>query len=93
MDEVKPSDGNIETGIYYVETNIHFPLKGNGWYFDDTIDKSLQYKIINHDDIKYQLKPSDVLSSNIFETFIYDVYNKFEPAHANSSKLAINGFI
>ena len=93
MDEVKPFDGNIDTGIYYVETNNYFPLKGNGWYFDDTIEKSLQYKIINHDDIKYQLKPSYVLSSNHFETFIYDVYDKFEPIHENGGKLAINCFI
>ena len=84
MDEVQPFDGNIETGIYYVETDNYFLLKGNGWYFDDTIEKSVQYKIINHDDIKYQLKPSYVLSGNHFEEFIYDVYDKFEPTYDNS---------
>ena len=44
-------------------------------------------------DVKYQLNPSYVLISNHFETFIYDVYDKFEPTHANGGKLAINGFI
>jgi len=41
-DEVKPFDGVIETGMYYVETINYFPLKGNGWYFDDTIEKGNQ---------------------------------------------------
>jgi hypothetical protein len=29
-DEVKHFDGVIDTGLYYVETNNYFPLKGNG---------------------------------------------------------------
>ena len=36
-DEVKPLDGTIETGMYFVTTSHYFPLKGNGWYIDDTV--------------------------------------------------------
>ena len=45
-DEVKPFDGTIETGMYFITTTNYFPLKGNGWYFDDTVDKALKYNLI-----------------------------------------------
>jgi len=92
-DEVEPFDGFIDTGMYYVETTNSFPLKGNGWYFDDTIEKSLRYKLITIADIKYQVKPSYTLKPNHFESFVNDVYNKFEPTYDNGGKTSINGFI
>ena len=42
-DEVKAFDGTIETGMCFVITNNSFPLKGNGWCFDDTVEKSIQH--------------------------------------------------
>ena len=87
-DEVKPFDGNIATGIYYVETDNWFPLKQNGWYYDDTVEKAIKHSIITYDNIKYQIKPSYVLNANHFEKFVKDVFDKFV-----SPKLAINGFI
>jgi len=93
-DEVKPFDGVIDTGLYYVETNNYFPLKGNGWYFDDTIEKAITYKLIKYENIIYQLKPSFTLKPNHFEAFVHDVYGKFEPIYDGSGgKMAINGFI
>jgi hypothetical protein len=93
-DEVKHFDGVIDTGLYYVETNNYFPLKGNGWYFDDTVEKAIKYKLINQENIIYQLKPSFTLKPNHFEGFIKDVYGKFEPTYNKSGgKLAINGFV
>jgi hypothetical protein len=35
FDEVKPFDGEIEAGFYYVETDNFFPFKGAGWYDAD----------------------------------------------------------
>ena len=93
-DEVKHFDGAIDTGLYYVETNNYFPLKGNGWYFDDTVEKAIKYKLINQGNIIYQLKPSFTLKPNHFEGFVNDVYSKFEPTHDKSGgKFAINGFV
>ena len=93
-DEVKHFDGAIDTGLYYVETNNYFPLKGNGWYFDDTVEKAIKYKLINQGNIIYQLKPSFTLKPNHFEGFVHDVYSKFEPTHDKSGgKFAINGFV
>ena len=45
-DEVKPFDGTIDAGMYFIETDNCFPLKGNGWYYDDTIEKALNYNLI-----------------------------------------------
>eukprot|EP00973_Karenia_brevis_P045230 6264827-Karenia_brevis.AAC.1 len=53
-DEVEQFDGNIETGMYFIVTLNYFPLKGNGWYFDDTVEKALKYSLISKEDIKYQ---------------------------------------
>jgi hypothetical protein len=40
MDEVKPFDisMSIDAGIYFVETDNYFPLRGNGWYSHAMID-------------------------------------------------------
>ena len=45
-DEVKTFDGTIETGMHFVITSNSFPLKGNGWHFDDTVEKSITYALI-----------------------------------------------
>ena len=92
-DEVEQFDGNIETGMYFIVTLNYFPLKGNGWYFDDTVEKALKYSLISKEDIKYQVKASCSLEQYHFKEFVKDVYDKFEPTHANGGKLAINGFI
>ena len=92
-DEVKPFDGIIETGMYFVTTPNYIPLKGNGWYFDDIVEKALEYKLIQHEDTKYQVNTSYALGQYHFKQFVLDVYEKFEPTHANDGKLAINGFI
>ena len=76
-----------------IETNIYnIVLRGNGWYFDDTVEKLLKYKLITKSNIKYQVKASYNLLPNHFEKFVDDVYDKFEPTYANGGKLAINGF-
>ena len=92
-DEVKKFDGTIDTGMYYIVTSNYFPLKGNGWYFDDTVDKALKYNLITKNNIKYQVKASCFLDQYHFKQFVEDVYDKFEPTHGNGGKLAINGFI
>ena len=92
-DEVKPFDGSIDTGLYFVSTTNYRPLRGNGWYFDDTVEKALKHSLISETDIIYQRKPSYVLPPDHFKQFVLDVYQKFEPTCANGGKLAVNGFI
>ena len=92
-DEVKPFDGTIDAGMYFIETDNCFPLKGNGWYYDDTIEKALNYNLIKKVNIKYQLKASYTLQQHHFKQFVLDVYEKFEPTHLDGGKRAINGFV
>ena len=92
-DEVKPFDSSIDTGLYFVSTTNYRPLRGNGWYFDDTVEQALKHNIISETDIIYQNKPSYVLPPDHFKQFVLYVYPKFEPTYANGGKLAVNGFI
>ena len=92
-DEVKPFDGTIETGMYFVTTSNYFPLKGDGWYFDDTVEKALKYALITKEDLRYQVKAACSLEQYHFKQLVKDVYDKFEQHFGNGGKLAINGFI
>ena len=88
-DEVKPFDGAIDAGRYYVETTDYFALNGSGWYCDSVVEKALTYKLIRRERIKYQMKASVVLKPYHFKQFVLDVYDKFELC----GKHTINGFI
>ena len=87
-DQAEIYDGKIEPGMYFIETENYRPLKGNGWYWDIVVEKALNYGLIDHDDIKYQVKSSNQLDSDHFKKFVLNVYEKF-----NEPKLAVNGFI
>ena len=88
FDEIKPFDGKIEAGFYGIESKNFFPFHGNGFYIADLIDYALKQNIIKLEQIKYQYKPSTVLSVNYFKKFINAVYKNFE-----NPKAAINGMI
>jgi hypothetical protein len=37
FDEVKPFDGDIKAGYYYIDNDNFFPFKGAGWYDADLV--------------------------------------------------------
>ena len=88
FDEIKPFDGIIEAGCYYIETDNFFPLHGNGAYDADLIDFAVKENIITKEQIKYKYIPSIVLPIDYSKKFIEAVYKNFE-----NPKEAINGFI
>ena len=88
IDCVEPYDQTIKTGFYYIETDNFNPCHGNGWYADIFVCEALHLKIITHDDIKYQIKSSRMLSPRFFEDFVNAVVKNF-----NKYKQANNGFI
>jgi hypothetical protein len=94
MDKVEPFDGKIQTGFYFITTENYKPLKGNGWYCDYVVDKAINLKIINKENIIYQLKSSHVIPSDNFYDFIRKVYYLCEVFEdIKYAKTAINGFI
>ena len=88
FDEIKPFDGKIEAGFYYIETKNFFPFRGNGFYIADLIEYAFNKEIIKMDQIEYQYKPSIALPANYFKKFITAVYKNFE-----NPKAAINGLV
>ena len=86
-DEIEKYVNNIVAARYYVETTEAFALEGKGWYCDSLTKKTLQYKLITEEYIKYQLKTSLSVKQNHFKQFVLDVYDKSE-----CHKQAINGY-
>ena len=83
FDEVKPFDGKLEAGYYFVEvphTNQHFDIfsRGNGWYEAEMVAYGVENDIIDPEYIKYMYKPSTVLPADYFKDFIEFVYMHFE---------------
>ena len=88
IDLIQPFDKTITTGTYFVTTTNCNPLHGNGWYADAVVCDALDVGIITYDDIKYQIKASNVLSPQFFQAFVENIVNNF-----NGYKKANNGFI
>ena len=87
VDEFK--GGRIHPGLYYVETDNYFPLRGNGWYYHNMICYCLENNIIKLDNIKYIIKSSLTIKKNYYNKFIDYCYNNIK----DYSKLAINSMI
>jgi len=87
-DFIQPFDGQITTGFYHVITTRSFPFRGNGWYADVFVAEAVQLNLINHDDVKYQIKASNKLNECFFSAFVNTVKQSFD-----SYKQANNGFI
>ncbi len=73
-DEVELFDGDIETGLYFINTERGYPMRGNGWYWDGFVSRALDDNIINKSDIIYQIKAMKHLPSNHFQQFVKDIY-------------------
>ncbi len=88
FDEVKPFDGDIEAGFYYINTTNFFPFKGAGWYDADLVFYACQCEIIKKNNILQQYKASTILDVDNFKSFINEVYNLFDdPKYAINSNL------
>ena len=90
MDQPKPYHGSkLKPGLYYVETESYFPLRGNGWYSQPMIEFCLSQEYIAKQHIKYVLESSLAIPSNYFNEFIDYCYNQL----GDFAKLSINSMI
>ena len=90
MDEVKPFDisMSIDAGIYFVETDNYFPLRGNGWYSHAMIDYVLGKNIITKENISYVVYSSLTAPKDYFNKFIdyiYGMNDGYEKLKVNST--------
>ena len=90
MDQPEIYNGDTVAGLYYVETQQHFPLRGNGWYYLPMIEYCLTNNLIATSDIKYVVKASLSVDANYYNKFIDYVYGNLNNDFA---KLAVNGMI
>ena len=67
MDIPKPfSKGDIQCGMYYIETGQVFPFRGAGWYSHPLVEYGLQKRILKVEEIKMEFIPSYTLPVNHF---------------------------
>jgi len=81
-DELKP-------GLYFVESDMYFPLRGNGWYSQPMIEFCLNEGYITKEQIKYSIEASLTIPSNYFNDFIDYCYTEL----GEFAKLSINSMI
>jgi hypothetical protein len=91
MDQFKKYDGEKlnKNGLYYIETSLSFPFRGNGFYYYPLINLGLEKGLITNNDIKYVMFGSLTTKHDYYNGFI-DWMNKNIPEHA---KLAVNSMI
>ena len=88
MDEPEIFKNNIKKpGLYYIETDSYFPLRGNGWYSQAMVNYCIKNKFINMEGIKYVIYSSLSISGNYYNDFI-DYLNKNV-----DSKLCVNTMV
>jgi hypothetical protein len=84
--------GKICAGFYYVETEIVFPIRKNGFYPHPMIDYCLKEGLLRMDQIKYEFKPTKTLKNDYFKPFIGFVLDLFKD-FPELAKLSINSII
>jgi hypothetical protein len=60
----------IIEGLYYIETDSYFPLRGNGWYYHSLVQYCLDNKIITKNNIKYVIYSSSTVKHDYYNGFI-----------------------
>jgi hypothetical protein len=72
MDDIEEFNVNSEIieGLYYIETDNYFPLRGNGWYYHSLTSYCLEKGIISRSDIKYVVYASSTSKHDYYNGFI-----------------------
>ena len=78
MDKPEIYNGDTVAGLYYVETQQHFPMRGNGWYYLPMIEYCLSNNLIMQSEIKYVIKASLSVDANYYNKFIDYVYGNLK---------------
>jgi hypothetical protein len=84
--------GKISAGFYYVETEVVFPIRKNGFYPHPMIDYCLKEGLLQMDQIKYEFKPTKTLKNDYFKPFVAFVLDLFKDL-PQLAKLSINSII
>ena len=83
---------NLKAGIYFVESNNYFPMRGSRWYHLPMVKYCLEKNIIKSSDIKFQVIAGVKLKADYFNKFIEFISKKLVN-NKDMLKLAVNGMI
>jgi hypothetical protein len=60
----------LKPGLYFVESEMYFPLRGNGLYSQPMIEFCLSEVYITKEQITYSIEASLIIPSNYFNDFV-----------------------
>ena len=94
MDSIKKYENKLVDGVYYVETEQYFPMRGNGLYSRPMIEKCLNSNLITNENIKYVIQSNITIPPSYYNEFIdlcqtnlikddeiIELYNKYNIKH------------
>ena len=92
MDIPHPFSGQVQCGMYYVETSNVYPFRGNGWYSQPLVEYGMVNNLIVADNIIAELLPSSKLKNDYFKEPIDTLLKAFECEPA-LQKLSVNTLV
>lgn len=92
MDSVQNFSGKIQCGVYYIDSNNTYPLRGAGWYSQPTVQYCIDTRIITLEEIIFEFLPNSTLPCNHFQDTIDILLTSFEEEKC-IQKTAVNAFI
>ena len=94
MDQVRVYDsryGYNLPGLYFVQSENYFPLRGNGWYSQAMVTYCMSENIISENDIKYSLYAAPEIAAS--KDYFNDLIDYFYGFNDGQEKLAVNTMI
>jgi hypothetical protein len=73
-------------GVYFIESDLYFPIRGNGWYSHVMVKYLVDNNLTMVEDIKYVMYSSLTAPKDYFNKFIDNIYEKND----GSEKFFIN---
>ena len=92
LDNIEPFNGIVQDGIYYVECENRFPMRGNIFYTRPIVEYALSIGRITKDNIKYQILPSFKLANDYFKSIVEYLLDVFKDSQ-QLQKFSINSLI
>ena len=92
LDNIEPFNGIVQDGIYYVECENRFPMRGNIFYTRPIVEYALSIGRITKDNIKYQILPSFKLANDYFKSIVEYLLDVFKD-NQQLQKFSINSLI
>jgi hypothetical protein len=93
LDNIEVFDGALKLGIYYIECDNVFPMRGNMFYTFPIVKYALEKQLITLNNIKYQILPSSTLKKDYFNDFIDYLLNTVFKNTKELQKLSVNSLI